>query len=184
MARNTEHEAAKVERARRWIKANPAQVLVMCVGCIVVLMMVLGSQRPSSPRPATHEWLYDTVTGELVAGPLGSLPPIKAGEGELWLARVYSCGGCEDSFIAYFEKMTPQARQRSEQLRAAAERGPLSFEQEQEMYELSMSGWLYSRDGEKWAHKDLMADERLTLELESRCPQGVRYCLPGPHDLP
>lgn len=184
MARNIENETQKIESARRWINGNPAQVMVVCVGCVLLLMTVLRSQQTSTPNPPTHQWFYDTVTGQLVPERYGAIPPLAAGEGEMWLARVYACGDCADSFIAWFEKMAPKAKRRLDELHALAAEGPLTRDQESEMYDLAMTGWLYSIDGQQWQPKDMVAEEELMLLVESRCSgTAARFCLPGPHDL-
>jgi hypothetical protein len=174
--------ATRLSHARRWVNSNPAQVLVLCIACVLVLMTVLTVQRPASKQLPTHEWFYDSATGQLVPEPSGTLPPVKVGEGELWRAQVYSCGGCEDAFIGYFEKLTPEAKRQLEQLNAAAAKSPWTLEQEQEVYDLHMTGSLCSLDGREWRPKEEV-EERFILHVTSRCPSRANWCFPGPGDL-
>ena len=116
---DTHTRTAHLDSTRRWINANPSIAMVACIACMLVLMAVVHSeQAATTPTYPTHEWYYDTVTGELVPERLGSLPPVPAGDGELWRARVFTCGGCAESFVGYYEKLTPEAKRRLDELGA------------------------------------------------------------------
>ena len=116
-------EPKALNAARQWVNRNAAMMLVLCVAAMGLSVMILrAAQSPGNLAP-THEWFFDSVTGELIAQPVGTIPLANEGGNELWRAHVYACGDCDgETFVGYYTRYTAEARQRMERFREARQR--------------------------------------------------------------
>ena len=121
---------------RDWMHNHPA---VQTTATVVVLLACLGAllfqfrSDSSSARTDQHYYL-DTVSGDLFAAPVSSIPPIKApsddpdnNEYSGIRARVFSCSDPKDEsthFIGFLETHTPKAKSLLEKAASGGDVGP------------------------------------------------------------
>lgn len=144
---NVPVEPRPLTAARQWLNRNAAMVLVLCVAAMGLSVVILrAAQKPDYATP-THEWFYDSVTGELVAQPVGTIPLTDTGGNELWRAHVYACGDCEgETFIGYYTRYTTEARERMERFRRARQRWVQADREDRHANELSEGEGNETRD--------------------------------------
>lgn len=115
-------EPMKLTSARQWLNRNSAIVLVLCVAAMGLSVMILRAAQAPDYSPPSHEWYFDSVTGELLAMPVGTIPMAGSEGNDLWRAHVYACGDCDGQpFTAYYTRWSAEARQRMQRMREARE---------------------------------------------------------------
>ena len=116
-------------RFREWLNNNPSVVTVAAVLLLIVALfyMIKVNTGGGGNRILITEWYYYDLGKKGVTNPLDALfvdkanlaPPIDSpsGSGLGVQAMVFGCGDCkkENRFVAYLQKLTPQAKKLREQ---------------------------------------------------------------------
>lgn len=158
-------------------------VIVAVVVTVVAVTFIVMRGRGPSYEGSGDAWYMDTETGEVFRASATLYPPIKSeNDNEAIRVHYYTCtkGDCgEDKrFIAYYDKYTPEAKEKLEA--AKEERGEPSEMMEMELMEAEETGRLFSMDGKQWIpQNDPRFDEDLADFLKSKCdPERAYYCRP------
>ena len=109
-------------RFRDLLNQNPAlgygaAALPLVLAALITLYSVYFADDEDEPFRVRKLWFYDLNTSELFDVPVKTHPPIEAPSGKPFegepagvRAYVYGCGSCDETFIGYLEKYTPEAK--------------------------------------------------------------------------
>ena len=112
----------KVKHFRKLMKTNPkVAIAVACVPLVIAAILItitlIGEDRDAKYR-VDYLWFYDLNTKTTFQVDIGTYPPIAAPSGKPFdgepagvQAYVYGCGGCDDTFVGYLEKLDDKAKQ-------------------------------------------------------------------------
>ncbi len=162
---------------RAWMNENQNLVAVIAVVIMVLALFFIfyQCQGRTTPTGSGNAYYYDVATGETFTDEATLIPPITSPAGnEAVRAHYYTCGDCgeDERFVGYFEKYTPEAKQRIE-----------SAQQNEEFseyyYEMEGQGLLISLDAQQWYPIYSPQGEQLMSD-KLNCPSGQRlkYCHP------
>lgn len=174
-----------VDSFRDWANRNSAVATIAAVAVLVVALVILVSSGSGGPSASGDAYFYDVETGETFVGDATAIPPIQSPDGnEAVRAHFYTCTECteEARFLGYYEKYTAEAKKAIEEAQQSSSSSDpeQSSEAEMQAYEASMSGMLYSKDGENWQQSQGPGGAGPQQELQDKCGDGQRlkYCAP------
>ncbi len=118
---------------REWMNKNSAVTTIISVVMLfLALWYLVITVFPPPPKPITHVFYYDVITGKLFPGEAKEYPPIETPDGSKLAnglpagvkANVFSCTKCRegDWYIGYLETYLPQAREAQLRMNEETER--------------------------------------------------------------
>lgn len=172
-----------VDSFRDWANRNSAVATIAAVAILVVALVMLVSSGGGGPTASGNAYFYDLETGEVFVGDATAIPPIQSPAGNQAVrAHFYTCTECteEARFLGYYEKYTDEAKKAIEEAQQSSGSGEAGSEAEMRAYEASMSGMLYSEDGENWQRSQGPGGAGPQQKLQEKCGEGQRlkYCAP------
>lgn len=161
-----------VDTTRRWINQHGALVVVGCVGMLLASWAILPHNETRREPPKLVYYL-DPATQMLIAGPAMVIPPLEIDGKEAVRVHVFACDDCGEQFIGYYEKFSPEAKKRLEEIsRIMQEEGYFS-DLDSEAYELHWSGRLVSSDSKQWVRAESWEGRRVMRYAEREdCGEG------------
>ena len=173
-----------VESTRNWINQHGALVVVGCVGLLLLSWTILPHAPPRQPPPK-YVYYLDPHTELLIAGPAMAIPPIDVDGRAAVRVHVFACADCAEPFIAYYEKYSPEAKQRLEEISQLMQEEGYFSELDGEAYELQASGRFVSSDNVTWVLAESWEGRRVLRGAErEECPEGKYIaCYPTEADL-
>lgn len=172
-----------VDQTRKWINHHGALVVVACVALLGTSWMLLPKTQ-SKPDPPKFAYYLDPVTELLVTGPAAAIPPIDIGGKPAVRVHMFACGDCGDSFIAFYEKFSPEAKTRLEQIVQIMNEEGYFSELDYEAYELQLNGRMVSSDNVTWVLAESWDGRRVLRTVQrEECPEGKYIaCFPTEAD--
>jgi hypothetical protein len=150
----------------KFFKITLSVALLAGAGFVVFKWM----HRNDDDKPVEHMWFYDLNTKKRFIALATEVPPIKTESGETAdgesagvRARVYGCGGCDESkqFVAFLEKYTPEA------IEAMSDDNPDHIK--------AMQGLVVAHpDRLEWVNPNGGEARQIKVDAAARCPDGVR----------
>jgi hypothetical protein len=163
---------------RETVNQNPGITTGVTAGIIVLALAIIIWQTAGTGRPAvyTKAW-YTTDDGQTTfLDEADRIPPFDHNGQEAVRAYKFTCDGGRNTFVAYLERYTPEARRRMEQARVAQERAMEQGEfMDPAMFDdVAMWGTQVRKPGDPpgvWVNQ--MDYERAERIVTLRCPDGT-----------